>query len=381
MASKGKTVSREAFEDAVVRLGGPAQVDVGQIWEHFNQGGFAIGYKTCARRLNKMLKEWRSNGTAAPASPGVTEERLTTALTNVAATVASQLQDVKDQLDAVDSGPRTYLIKLPDKKRVHQIKDVVLPPEFDRMVRLANLRQNQLMVGPSGSGKTFLADKVAKALKLKFAAISCSVGMSESQIMGYLLPTAKGGQFEYVQTPFIDRFENGGLFLFDEIDAADANTLIVINAAMANGVLHVPQRHKNPVVKKHPDCVIMAAANTYGHGGDRMFVGRGQLDAATLDRFRAGVIYLDYNKDVERSLSSPEICEWGWAVREIISRNGYRRILSTRLLKDANIQVQDGLEFDALKVSYFSDWSRDELNSLPHDLLPEDKDRLHQFRI
>jgi MoxR-like ATPase len=39
------------------------------------------------------------------------------------------------------------------------------------------------------------------------------------------------------------------------------------------------------IIQRHPDFVAIAAANTFGRGADRQYVGRYQLDAATLDRF------------------------------------------------------------------------------------------------
>jgi hypothetical protein len=39
--------------------------------------------------------------------------------------------------------------------------------------------------------------------------------------------------------------------------------------------------------------VCIAAANTFGTGADRQYVGRNQLDESTLDRFRIGQIELD----------------------------------------------------------------------------------------
>jgi cobaltochelatase CobS len=39
------------------------------------------------------------------------------------------------------------------------------------------------------------------------------------------------------------------------------------------------------MVTAHPDFRLVATGNTYGTGGDRQYVGRQALDAATLDRF------------------------------------------------------------------------------------------------
>ena len=74
----------------------------------------------------------------------------------------------------------------------------VLPDCFGRLMALASCGQNTLMVGPSGSGKTFLAAKIAEKLERKFGAQSCSAGMSEAQLAGWLLPVGESGKFDYV---------------------------------------------------------------------------------------------------------------------------------------------------------------------------------------
>jgi len=60
---------------------------------------------------------------------------------------------------------------------------------------------------------------------------------------------------------FVQVYENGGVFLLDEIDAADANVMVAINAALANGVLANPN---GKVHVRHDKCFILAAANTWG---------------------------------------------------------------------------------------------------------------------
>lgn len=210
----------------------------------------------------------------------------------------------------------------------------VLPPEFERMVKLATQRIPIMLVGPAGCGKTYLSEKLAIALGVEFSDQSCSEGMSESVFNGLLLPIGKGGEFKHVASPFMERYENGGVQLLDEMDAGDPNLFTYINKAIANSSYTVAQRWTKPVVKKHPDFVLIAAANTYGHGADTMYVGRNQLDAATLDRFKVGLITMDYSRDVEKSLAPDDLCEWAWKIRENIRQHKLRRIMSTRVIKD-----------------------------------------------
>lgn len=237
----------------------------------------------------------------------------------------------------------------------------IVPKEYKRLIQLASQRVNILMVGPAGCGKSYLAAKIAKDLGLSFASVSCSAGMSESQLAGWLLPTGDGGRFEYHPSPFIQAYENGGVFLLDELDAADPNTLTFINSALANGGFHVPQRLGNPFVKRHPDFVCIAAANTYGNGADMVYCGRNQLDGATLDRFKAGTVTMNYDARVEEALVDSRVLAWGRRIRNNINRLGLRRIMSTRVMIELSkmAKAYDWGEAE-WEQSYFADWSEDE---------------------
>jgi hypothetical protein len=234
-----------------------------------------------------------------------------------------------------------------------------------RCVRLAAARRNILLVGPAGSGKTHLAGQVAQALGLPFAHIACSAGMSEGQLTGRLLPVGDGGRFEYVRSEFVKCYEEGGVFLFDEIDAADANTLLVLNAALANGRMALPNRPDNPEAVKHPEFVCVAAANTFGTGADRQYVGRNQLDESTLDRFRIGQVEVDYDPDVEADLCPTDGLRGRLqGYREAIRANRLRRVVSTRFLRDAFVMTQAGDTDADVDTALFAGWSGDEVRKV-----------------
>jgi cobaltochelatase CobS len=237
--------------------------------------------------------------------------------------------------------------------------------KFARALRLAAARRNVLLVGPAGCGKTHLAAQVAEALGLPFACISCSAGMSEGQLLGRLVPTGAGGHFEYLRSDFVKCYEEGGVFLFDEIDAADSNTLLVLNAALANGHLALPNRPDKPSAIKHPDFVCIAAANTFGTGADRQYVGRNQLDESTLDRFRIGQIELDYDPDIEAALCPDETLRSRLlGLRQKVRESRVRRVVSMRFLRDAYVMLQAGDTIEDIDEALFAGWTRDELNKV-----------------
>ncbi len=145
-----------------------------------------------------------------------------------------------------------------------------------KILAALNIGQHVLMVGPMGTGKSTIAAHAAEALEVPFAFMAVGPQTSKSDILGYM--TADG---TYVPSLFRKAYESGGVFLFDELDAAHPGVLTIINAALANGHMAFP----DGMVTRHESTRIVAAANTYGRGPDRMYVGRQAIDAATLDRF------------------------------------------------------------------------------------------------
>jgi MoxR-like ATPase len=231
--------------------------------------------------------------------------------------------------------------------------------EFQEVLTAAMCGLNILLVGPAGCGKTHLAHQVAEALGREFASISCTAGMSESALMGWMLPS-EGGAFDYTPSDFVTMYENGGVFLFDEIDAADPNTLLFVNQALANGSFYLPQRKGNSKVTRHPDFVCLAAANTFGTGANMTYAGRERLDEATLDRFRAGTVMLDYDTRFEKSVVDSDVLAWGHKVRSKIAESRLSRVMSTRFLLDATKLKKAGRTLQQIQDTYFVGWKTDE---------------------
>lgn len=271
-------------------------------------------------------------------------------------TLAPQiLQYAHKAMDAAAEKRAPLTIKNLGKTK--QIKGT-LPAEFKRILELASARIPILLVGPAGCGKTYLCEKVAEALDLEYSDQSCSEGMSESVFNGRLLPIGKAGNFEHVHSPFMERYETGGVMLLDEMDAGDPNLFTYINKAIANSCYTVEQRWKKPRVQKHKDFVLIAAANTFGHGADSMYVGRNQLDGATLDRFKVGLVAMDFSRTVEETLAPKDLCEWAWLIRERIATHKLRRIMSTRVIKNLGTMTEMyAWKREQWEQAYFSGWS------------------------
>lgn len=261
--------------------------------------------------------------------------------------------------EAIDASPVTRIeVTRPDGSQ-HQVQGHVRP-EFQAALRRAAAGINLLLVGPAGSGKTHFAHQIAEALGREFASISCTAGMSESALSGWLIPTGEGGRFEFVSSDFVRLYEGGGVFLFDEVDAADANTLLFINQALANGSFYLPQRAGSTKVSRHSEFVCIAAANTFGTGANGTYAGRERLDEAFLDRFRAGRLFMGYDTAFERKTVDPELLAWGWSVRARINELKMSRVMSTRFLLDSTKLIAAGESIEDVKAAFFLDWKADD---------------------
>lgn len=227
---------------------------------------------------------------------------------------------------------------------------------FEECLFLAQHERQIFISGPAGSGKTTLGEQIAKAFNLNFAFISCSAGLSEAHLLGRMLFDGT-----YVASDFINLYENGGVFLLDEVDAADANTMLTINSALANGIVSVPNRKEKPHAKRHKDFILIASGNTWGNGSFE-YHGRNHLDAAFLDRFAMSRIYIDYDKQLEKEICAgyPELSKVLWKVRENCYKQKVRRIVSTRAFIAGVRQMSAGKELQQVVERFFIGWTDEE---------------------
>lgn len=237
--------------------------------------------------------------------------------------------------------------------------------KFADVAELANRERKVFLAGPAGTGKTTLAAQIAKGFSLDFAHISCTAGMSEAHLLGRM--TAHG---EYLESELVRVFENGGVFLFDEIDAADPNTLLVVNSALANGVMSVPNRVAKPTAHKHKDFICICAANTWGTGSIE-YSGRAQLDAAFLDRFVGSKVMISYDVALEEKIAGERKNELKaiHKIRENIMKSKIRRVMSTRAVESMARHMAAGYKFAAFLDMYFLGWSAEEKTKAMQDVV------------
>lgn len=177
---------------------------------------------------------------------------------------------------------------------------------------------------------------LADELGLPYLCISCGIGTSSTEFLGYKYPNRESTRFaEYYSKPSI--------ILLDEFTALDPAVAQICNAALANDEIETT----TGTVYRDPNCIIVATSNTYGGGASRQYVANNQLDASTIDRFIGGIIEVNYSEEYESQYDS-EVVSYVHSLRGIIKEYDLRRIASTRM-------VQAGT---ALKKNYVKNWKQ-----------------------
>lgn len=240
-------------------------------------------------------------------------------------------QLIKETLDAL--APRQLIVTTPytsvtlDGMQHYITEDII---------KIVSLGDPVMMVGPAGCGKTTVGEQVARALNLPFYITSTINDTHE--LTGFV-----DGYGKYHSTPFRKAFEFGGVWVADEIDAWDAAALLAANSALANGYATFPD--SETPVRRHEFFRMVATANTFGTGADRVYIGRNELDAASLDRF--AVINVDYDLNLERAFSggNTKWLEHVWETRKKVNENKIRHVVSSRAITKGSRALAAGLQW------------------------------------
>lgn len=223
--------------------------------------------------------------------------------------------------------------------------------KFDEIVKIVKKGVPLMLTGPAGSGKNHTLEQVAEALGLDFYFTNAVT--QEYKLTGFI-----DGNGVYQETQFYKAYKDGGLFFLDEVDASSPEALIIMNCAIANGYFDFP----NGKVEANKDFRVVCAGNTFGTGADMVYVGRNQLDGATLDRFVT--IEFGYDENVEKNLAyDDELYNFIVDLRNVVNENSLRYIISMRATINATKLIEVGMnKKNILKSAVIKNMSVDDLN-------------------
>lgn len=225
--------------------------------------------------------------------------------------------------------------------------------KFETVLKFVANDEPVFLTGPAGSGKNVLCKQVAEALGLKFY-------FTNAVTQEYKLTGFTDAMGNYQPTQFYKAFTEGGVFMLDEMDASIPEVLVILNAAIANRYFDFPA----PIgyVEAHPDFRVIAAGNTVGNGASYEYVGRNQLDAASLDRF--AIVKIDYSEAIENSVAGGdvELAQFCRDFRKAAKNAGQQVIVSYRAIGRLAKMMQILPMDEALETCLVKGIEKDDLN-------------------
>lgn len=218
--------------------------------------------------------------------------------------------------------------------------DHLAHPIYEKAISSLIIQKKLMLVGPAGTGKTYMVKEFAKSLSLPFYKYSCSRDSSVHDLLGYKQPTSE----EYLNTVFLNCYENGGIFLVDEFDSMSADMALFFNGVSdSSDSISIPHRDNNPIAYKHKDFYIVMCGNTWGRGSQD-YTGRDFQDMALMDRFRLSKFYVDYHTSLEQQLCKQVGIEYAKILKlrhSLVETGSY---LSTRNIEDFCNLAMSGMD-------------------------------------
>lgn len=250
--------------------------------------------------------------------------------------------------------PTVHEIRMPE--RTYKFTEP-LHEKFDEVTAIVSQDIPVYLTGKAGTGKNVICKQVAKALGLDFYFTNAVT--QEYKLTGFI--DANG---TYQGTQFYQAFTKGGLFFLDEMDASIPETLVILNAAIANRYFDFPTGK----VDAHPDFRVVAAGNTVGTGADSEYTGRYCLDEASLDRF--AMVEISYSRQIEDALSNgdSDLVNFAHIFRDITEKAGLKCLFSYRTItRVAKLKSMLPLK-EVLKISLLKGLDVDDINILKSEL-------------
>ena len=277
----------------------------------------------------------------------------------------TKINNLEDKLKAQEEDkPKRIIIEAPNMPKVETEKEEFVHPIFEQVWFHISMGENVMLIGPRGCGKTYLAKFIAEKLERQWGLLSLSGGVTESKLFGKSVPNVTTGENVFHPAPFTKLFQDGGLFLLDEVDAGDPNVLLSLNCALENNELAVDTAGDDLLVQRHNDNIVMAAANTWGTGFSRQYCGRNQLDGAFTARFTQ--IEMDYDPALERNLckSQIEMVKTLQHYRSQVYKARLEREVSTRFMLKAAKWMDHGKDMNYVESMLFAGWKQDEVKKV-----------------
>lgn len=215
---------------------------------------------------------------------------------------------------------------------------------------------NVLIHGDTGSGKTHAVRHFCFDKKLPYMRVNLNEASTTEDLIGQWVPAENGG-FKW-QDGVLTRFMRfGGVFVCDEINAANAGILFVLHSVLDDERKIVLVQKDGEVVHAHPDFWFVATLN-FDYEGTK------PLNPALKDRFPI-LMNFGYEKDIEKKLIKGEakLLELTNKLRSMYHKGEILTPVSTRTLMQFS-QNKKLFDEDAAISFFINKFSSDEARAI-----------------
>lgn len=181
-----------------------------------------------------------------------------------------------------------------------EIQGIKEQTDYTIFEKLLDQEKNVLLIGPTGSGKTTLVRYYCAVKEKPYLRVSLNGGATVEDLVGHWI--VKSDENRNQVTVWIDGLltvavKKGYVIVIDEINAASAEVLFKLNSLLDDERILILTEKDGETITPHPNFRLIATMNPTEMG----YAGTQELNEALVDRFH-GILYIDYNNAVERSI-------------------------------------------------------------------------------
>jgi hypothetical protein len=190
-------------------------------------------------------------------------------------------------------------------------------------------QQNVLLTGDAGTGKTSSARNYAATRKLPFVVIECTQQIDTSVTQGRFVPDEDGQSVKWVYSQLATAIQQPSVVLFNELTRMSPKSASLFLRLLAERELFIEPF--NEVIKVHPECLLVADANT-----GSAYNGTMRQDMALVDRFNIKLPFV-YDASLEgKFIPYPALLSFATGIRTAneLGNEDFSVPFSTRLLQN-----------------------------------------------
>jgi cobaltochelatase CobS len=220
-------------------------------------------------------------------------------------------------------------------------------------------RKNIIATGEPGCGKTEFFKQFAARVGLPFYKLPMDGSLSRPDIIGSFrqVATSKGSATPFVLGLLPTIIQTPCIIDLDEIDQADPDLQYMLHSLYEGEGLRI-QEDGGRFIARHPNCYLVATANTKGRGSDNGLThARNEMSEATRDRYAYWLEFSYLPKDKEVKVISAKsgidmdragkLVDIGNSIRDAYRTGSVSQPCSLRQLLDV-ADSADGLGYDPM---------------------------------